>query len=223
MATKTDKKKDAGEVVLFAKASGGGVKGVRLSFAHIFKPQPGFLNEDGTRGDPRYGCAFLIPKDDPDFRPLMAALKKAKDAKLTEAFGAGKEPTLKPDFYCVKDGDLEDREEYAGNWVVSSANPRPPVIVDKDGKTVLTEADRRPYSGCYGIPVIRLWVQKKSNEGGKLRPLRVNASLEAIQFYKHGEAFGAAPIDPTEVFRDLTDADDEDDVVIGGESEDDPL
>jgi hypothetical protein len=47
-----------------------------------------------------------------------------------------------------------------------------------------------------------VWAQ--DNKYGK----RINASLEAIQFVRHGEAFGAKPVIAEEVFDDLGGDDD---------------
>jgi hypothetical protein len=52
----------------------------------------------------------------------------------------------------------------------------------------LTENDPyAPYSGCYANVILRIY----GHEGKDGQPSRINASLEAVQFAKHGEAFGA--------------------------------
>ena len=97
---------------------------------------------------------------------------------------------------------------------------RPAVVTNrKDGNGNWIEAQpggqASPYSGCYVNAVIEVWAQ--DNEHGK----RLNARLKSVQFFKDGEAFGAAPSNPNEDFTDdmagttggYDDDDDADDMV----------
>ena len=170
----------------------------RVSFVKVFKAEAyrgGKRGAGGDSGTKAYSLTVMIPKDTDDGKNLHDEIRDTIDDAMDEAFPRG-QPRLKPDKFCLKDGDLEDRDEYQGHWIVSCRNPNRPKLIDADGKTPLVEDDGRPYSGCVCNVWIRIWVQ--DNDYGQ----RVNASLEAVQFVRDGEAFsGAAPI-PDEEFKD---------------------
>jgi hypothetical protein len=65
-------------------------------------------------------------------------------------------------------------------------------------KTPLTEADGKPYAGCYVNASIELWAQ--DNNYGK----RVNASLGGVQFARDGDAFAGGGAASEDEFDDLT-------------------
>lgn len=182
------------------------LKDVRLSFADLFQPKSQ-KNEDGTERK-TFGANFLIPKDKSD-ATAQANLKKIKAAAaqaMAKKFGEDQDkwPKIKADRKCLRDGDDENWDGYADNWYLSTNSPeaRPPSVVtnrkDKDGKWVRAKPGEEgcPYSGCYVNAIARIWVQ--DNEHGK----RINASLESVQFLRAGEAFGAAPVNPDDMFDD---------------------
>jgi hypothetical protein len=203
------KKVDIGEVKL---------KNVRLSFAHLFQPQEGKVDDEtGVKGEDKYNCSFLINKSSPEGKALIAAIKAAAE-KVKKAKWGDNIPKLKPEKVCLRDGDLEEYDGYEGTAYVSASNSKPPVLIDrkkdKDGKWIkLTGSEGLLYSGCYVNGIVRLWAQ--DNKHGK----RINASLEAVQFLTHGDAFGAKPIDADEAFDD-DDASDDDDADLDEEYED---
>lgn len=213
----TEKKKEViGRVTL---------KGVRLSFADIWKPKT-LKREDGTESDPKFSANFLIPKEGSlqgvykgKTMPIMAALKAAKIDAIAKKLGEEKAKDLKirANNYAVKDGDEENYEGYAGQWYVSANNSRKPVVKGRD-KRDLTEADGVVYSGCYVNAIVTLWYQAAGTKNGNSVPHAVYASLEAVQFVKAGEAFGAPGVDDDD-FEDLTD--DEDDIGDGDADDDD--
>lgn len=170
------------------------LKNVRLSFAHVFKPQK---SKDG-KGDPKFNCSFLLDKSTKTGKENIAAMKEAM-REVREAKWGDNPPKLKAEKMCLRDGDNEDWDGYAGMMYVSASNKRRPTVIDRD-KTPLTEEDGVIYSGCHVHGIVRVWAQ--DNEHGK----RINASLEGIKFVKDGEAFGAAPLS-----EDAFDAFDDDD------------
>lgn len=208
-----EKKVDIGEVKL---------KNVRLSFAHLFKPQEGKVDDEtGVKGEDKYNCSFLIDKNTAEGKANIAAVKAAAE-RVKKAKWGENIPKLKPEKVCLRDGDLEAYDGYEGHAYVSASNSKQPVLIDrkkdKAGKWIkLTGPEGLLYSGCYVNGIVRLWAQ--DNKHGK----RVNASLEAVQFLAHGEAFGARPIDADEAFSDDDafgdDADLEDDEVDEVEDE----
>ncbi len=167
---------------------------VRLSFAQIYTAKS--VND----GEPRFSCSFLLDKDK-DAKQIEA-LKKAI-ADITKEKFKGK--SLPADKLCLRDGDEREFDGYANTMFVSAANSKRPNVVNRSRGAVADGEPQSPYSGCYVNGVIRLWAQ--DNKFGK----RINASLEAVQFVKDGDAFGAPPVDLGSALPDLPD--DEDDAV----------
>lgn len=188
------------------------VLGLRLSFASLFEPNVQ-KQDDGTTRE-TWKSNFLIPKEEKDklvgvFKgkrmPILEALKAASEEAKEKKWGSkDKWPKLKPDRVFLRDGDLEDWEGYADQFYISAnaaLSDRPSVITNrKDGNGKWIEAEPggkgAPYSGCYVNAVIVCWAQ--DNEHGK----RVNAQVKAVQFFKDGESFGAAAVNPNEEFTD---------------------
>lgn len=181
------------------------LRNVRLSFADIFEPKEQ-KNDDGTTRK-TYGANFLIAKEGDEFNNVKVIQKAATAAKRRKwGDDEDKWPKLKPEKVCLRDGDLEDWDGYADMFYVSSnrreADGPPRTITnrkDADGKWIPAKPGEAacPYAGCYVNAIVRLWAQ--DNEHGK----RINASLEAIQFLRDGEAFsGSAPVDVDEEFTD---------------------
>lgn len=190
----TEKKEIVGEVLL---------RNVRLSFPALHEPSE-MEGEDGTIRR-FYKANFLIPKDGDEFKNV-AAIKKASNEAKAKKWGSNEKewPKLKPDRICLRDGDLENWDGYAGMLYLSANSPvdrKPQVLTnrkDKDKKWIraLPGMDRNPYAGCYVNALVRLWVQ--DNKQGK----RLNASVEVVQFLRDGDAFGAAPVNADERFTD---------------------
>jgi hypothetical protein len=195
------KKKIVGEVRL---------KNVRLSFAHLFEPQPGKVDErTGVKGEDRWNASFLIDKNTPEGKAELKKVQAAAAEAKTAKWGAPQNwPKLKPDRLCLRDGDLENYDGYDGHYYLAAGrnvktkdgaeNP-PPVLVDRDPSVALDRKSGKLYSGCYVNAVVRIWAQDDKKYGKRL-----NASLEAVQFLRHGDAFGARPVDPMEAFQDET-------------------
>jgi len=176
------------------------LRDVRLSYGHIFKPGKGMKDDDGNVQPGKFGANLLMDPDTDVGKANLKRLKKAKEDVMKAKWG-DKQPKLKAEKLCTRDGNEEEGEEYQDMYFVSARNPDQPSIIDnrkgKNGKWIpLKSSDGRPYSGCYVNAIVTLWAQ--DNDYGK----RVNAVLESVQFLKHGEAFGAAPVDPNDEFDD---------------------
>lgn len=182
------------------------LKNVRLSFAALFEPDEQ-ENDDGTIRR-TFKANFLISKDEDDefAKANKAKIKKASDEAKAKKWGNDPKswPKLRPDKLCFRDGDLEDWDGYADHFYISANSPekRKPSTVtnrkDSNNRWITAEEGEKgcPYSGCYVNALIRIWVQ--DNKHGK----RINASLESVQFRADGEAFGAAPVDPNDIYDD---------------------
>ncbi len=153
------------------------LQNVRLSFPSLFNTAT-FGGEDTGK----FEGTFLLDK-----KQHASAIKEIEDAfkELAGEKLKGKVPP--PDKLCLKDGDEMDRDEMEGKMSIKASTKKRPLVLDRD-KTPLTEADGKPYAGCYVNAIIRLWAQ--DNQFGK----RINASLEGVQFHGDGEPFGAGGI-----------------------------
>jgi hypothetical protein len=205
------------------------LKNVRLSFAHLFKPQDGKVDKDtGKKGEPKFNCSFLFSKKTPEGKALYAEIKKAADEVKSKKWG-NNIPKLKPEKICLRDGDQEEYDGYEGMYYLSASNnSRPQLVhkvkdskgkwvkfVDPESGNVINDGQKYLYSGCYVNGIVKLWAQ--DNEHGK----RLNASLELVQFLKHGDAFGAKQLDADDEIDDDDVEGFEDDGDFGGDDEED--
>jgi hypothetical protein len=172
---------------------------VRLAFPQLFEAKT--VNGEG---EPAFSASFLLSTD----HPAVAELKKAMEQVGKEKWGA-KWPAVKKeieakDRTALHDGDTKaDYAGFPGHLFVSARNKTRPLVIDRD-KTPLTQADGRPYAGCFVNASIELWCQ--DNNYGK----RINASLRGVQFLRDGDAFaggGAASDDEFDEIEEGADAD----------------
>ena len=192
------------------------LKMVRLSYPHLFRPK-GFGKKN--EGDPKFSATAII---DPDTKAGAAALELLDDAiaYVREEKWGEKQPKIKGDRICLREGD-SDEDETDGMMICAASNLKRPLTLDENGDEVV-EADDVIYGGCYVDMIIRVWAQ--DNDYGQ----RVNASLEGVKFRKDGEAFSAASKTSADDFDDEDDApkrgrsrsrdDDEDDAPKRGRS-----
>jgi len=158
------------------------LKNVRLSFAHLFKKET-FKNPDGTVTVGKYAATLLLDKN--EHAEVIAMLKQSSQQAAIDKFGAGKVP--KSIVLPLKDGDTQDYDGYENQMYLKAASTRKPIIIDQRKKAI-AEEDEIIFSGDYVNAKIDYWVQ--DNAFGK----KVNVNLQAIQFVREGERFGAAPV-----------------------------
>jgi hypothetical protein len=196
------------------------LRNVRISFANLFKPQE---FKDAQTGKVRwtYNVNALIPKYLPDgsVNPQMAQCQEAIRQAIVARWG-DKAPKIPAERRCFRDGEPKDPDTgqrealydgYEGCCFLSANKtvegpeaPNPLVLIDSrkgpDGKFPrLKLSDGKLYSGCVVDMIVRVY----GFDGSKLRvPDRVNASLEAVKFVRHGEAFGAKPVDAESSFEE---------------------
>ena len=168
---------------------------VRLAFPVLWTAK----NVNGE-GEPAFSASFIFAKDD---RKNINLVQNAIEIVGKEKFGAKwaaiKKDCEAKDKLALHDGDL--KAEYAGfegNFYVSARNKTRPPVFDAD-KSILVEADGKPYGGCYVNAVVEIWAQ--DNKFGK----RVNASLGGVQFYRDGDAFAGGGVANEDDFDDLSD------------------
>jgi Protein of unknown function (DUF2815) len=179
------------------------LKDVRLAFPSLFK-----ASAPATGGEAAFSASFLLPKTHKQLPEIKAAFKTlAKDK-----WGAKSDSVLKSleaaDKLCLHDGDAKaDYEGFEGNLFISARAKVRPTVFNQQ-REELTEADGKPYSGCFVNASIELWAQ--DNGFGK----RINAQLRGVQFLRDGDAFAGGSR--------AADAD-EFDELGAPEGEDDPL
>lgn len=157
---------------------------VRLAFPDLF-----IATAFEAGQEEKYGCTFLIPKNSNLHKEVEHAINEVAAAK----WGAKAKEILatlrgNPSKFCFTDGDLKTQYDgFAGMMALTAKNKARPLVTDRD-KTPLTQADGRPYAGCYVHGSVELWAQ--DNKWGK----GIRARLRAVMFYKDGDAFaGGAP------------------------------
>jgi hypothetical protein len=156
---------------------------VRGAFLHLFQPQ-----ESNQGGDPKYNGTFIIEPGSANAKALAKAVEQVAKEKWGEKAAGILAQLRKADKVCYREepkvnqsGDVYEGFEDK-HWVSANDKVRP-TVVDRD-KSPLTQADGRPYSGCYLNVILDVWAQ--DNAFGK----RINASLKGVQFVKDGDAFG---------------------------------
>ena len=170
------------------------LKNVRLAFPDLWTAVA-FEGE----GEKKFGATFLIPKNSPQIKEIKTAILEVAKAQWKD-----KAPAIlktlegNPNKFCFMDGDTKTYDGYAGNMYLTAKNKKRPTIKDRDTST-LTEADEKPYGGCYVNASVELWAQ--DNKWGK----GIRASLRGVQFYKDGDQFTAGSVASDDEFEDLGD------------------
>lgn len=179
------------------------LKRVRLSFADNIadaeKGEPRVNGKHKGKVPYRWSANFIIAgSDEETIKAVRAAMRIARDRKWPDP---DTRPKIKPEKQCLRDGSEESYAGYPGNWYVSAsqtaygrgdeAPKRPFRIIDRnkvkldDGTRGFPDAAGKIYAGCYVNVKIRIWAQDDPEYGKRL-----NASIEAVQFWEDGEAFG---------------------------------
>lgn len=199
----------------FASSKSVFLNNVRLQWADIYKPGEGM---DG--GAPKYKVVALFTRDSDAAKIAGAAMLEAA-TELWGANAKNVIGTISANSKAVRDGNgklMDDgsvRPEFKDMLFVSAANKsRPQVVAPKrhNGKFVMITEDARamcdgidvtdevgyevtaPYRGCYvNLKVTFVAGKAFTTPDKKQIPNQVYAKLEAIQYVRKGEAFGAGP------------------------------
>ena len=172
------------------------IPNARLAFPDIWAPR---VPDEGG-GKAKYGGLFIISPS----APVVAELRNAFAAVAKEKWGTKADVILKAiigqDKTCLHEGNVT-KSQYNGfqdMLYVSARTEQRPTIVDRN-RTPLTQADGKPYSGCYVTALVELYAQ--DNKYGK----RINAQLRGLQFSADGDAFAAGTPAAEDEFADLGD------------------
>lgn len=194
------------------------LKNVRLQWADIYTPSSGEIA--GKKTEPKYKVVALFAKDSEAMNVGKQGLLEAARAlwgsnaqNVVEQISANSKAIRAGNSKLNDDGSV--RAEFKDLFFISASNKQKPQIVAPklfNGKFVtITEAGRgladgldvtdqlgyvikAPYRGCYVNLKVQFVAGKafKSNSG-EMIPNQVYAKLEAIQFVRDGEPFGAGP------------------------------
>ena len=172
------------------------LKDVRLSFPDLWKPgKP--LNPTDT---PKFGGQFIIEPGSENEKIIKAAMVAEAQGMFGpnwQAIVSAMEKSKK----CFRRGDdnLDNsgaiRLGYEGKMYIVARNKSKPAIVGAKAKNAdgswnyLTEADGKPYGGCYVNAKLNIKAMKAKEQ----IPNQIYATLEAVQFVRDGESFGSGP------------------------------
>ena len=170
---------------------------VRLSYCNVFKPR---AYQEGDKE--KYSCVLLVPKSD---EKTVKKLKKAIRAEIEEgkaAYWNGREP--KNMWNPLRDGDDEDRPEYAGMYYINAKSDTKPILLDRDGEELFDQSEI--YSGCWARAIINLYAFDNRSKG-------VGAALNSLKKHRDDKPFGnAMTVDSArDSFDEDDDYDEEDD------------
>lgn len=165
------------------------LKNVRIAFPAIFT-----ATQVNGEGKPAFSASFLMPPEHPDVETVRTGITNVAIAKWGDEATDILRALIAGDKVCLHDGDLKAQYDgFLGNLFISARSPARPTVIAQD-RSVLVEADGKPYSGCYVNAQIALWAQ--ANNYGK----RVNAQLRGVQFLRDGEAFGGGAVAQADEF-----------------------
>lgn len=145
----------------------------RLSFPHLFQPQPARKPGDKLY----YNCVLLFPKT-ADLSVLKEAAKKAAEERWPDP---AKRPKLRSPF---RDGDEKQLDGYAGHIYVSFKSERAPRVVDENVVEVIDP--KKIYPGCYARVSFTCYAYDQDGNRG------VGFGLGNVQFLRDGKPFGNA-------------------------------
>ena len=173
---------------------------VRGAFLELFEPK--VIGND-PKAEPRCSGAFIMDPNTPEGQANMNKVVQAIQTVAAEKWGAKAAEVLEgikaKGKMCLQPGSTRaEYDGFAGMVFVAANNKARPFVLDRDGKTPISAADGKAYSGAFYNVSIDVWAQ--DNEWGK----RVNAKLLAVQFCRDGEAFSGGASYSQEDFSDLT-------------------
>jgi len=192
------------------------LKNVRLSFPDIWKPSDPSTDDSGNVIAGKFGGQGIFAQTS----EAAVLAKKAFMEVATAKWGANAANVvnaLAKDKKCIRQGNQNldksgaIRDGYKDMlYIVSRNKARPAIVAHKfhNGKPVIIGEDGSawqdghqvnvpfeviaPYGGCYVNLKVDIYAMEGS--GAKARQGKsINATLQAVQFQAHGEAFGSAP------------------------------
>lgn len=165
------------------------IRDVRLAFPSLWK-----ATAPRSGGEAAFSASFILPPAHEQLAEIRAALVDVSKEKWGAKADGVYKALEQGDKLALHNGNTKSEYEgYEGNLFISTRSKVRPTVLDQQRQD-LTEADGKPYSGCYVDVSIELWAQ--DNDYGK----RINAQLRGVQFRRDGDAFagGARAADADE-------------------------
>lgn len=181
------------------------LKRVRFRYGHLDSPQKFKPQEDGTIPSPKFNLNALLSKKTKDGKENISTMSEAIEQVLENFYG-DEVPKIKADKLCMRDGDQEDWDGFAGNMYVACSNKKRPVCMGlkkSDGRLEVEDIPDYLYDGCYADVHLSLWVDTERK--------RVNAQLDGLQFRGHGERFSGGREMSEDDFEDYEEEDGDED------------
>jgi len=132
------------------------IKEARCSFPRLYGAE---VKEDGGTFGP--GITLVLEKE--RHSAVLAEIKADMRAAIVENPKLKKNPPT-GEKLCLRAPDRDELKYEAGNLVIKANNPRPPIVLEPDGHTVMTEATDKsgagstlslsPYSMCQRLPTV---------------------------------------------------------------------
>lgn len=215
----------------------------------LYFPQAEMTTKGKHKGKWRFnwGAKFILPpKDSAEGKAIYAQCKKAMSAaKLLKWGEKAEEIKIKLANTPLQDGDDEEVTDFGpmkGAYFLSASKtvygpkdgdekdvPKRPFriigprkVKDRDSgelrfPDVKPGDESAPYSGCIVNVKVEFWGQEADGERGI--PNRANATILAVQFARHGEAFGGGARVDVDADFDEEDGDEDDDQVSGSDDD----
>jgi len=171
------------------------IRDARCSFPRLYSAEE---RDGATFGT---GITLVLEKD--KHAETIAEIRQEMKAAVAGNDKLRKNPPP-ADKLCLRKPDRPELEYKEGNLILKANSPRPPVVLEADGRTVMTEATDKIYSGCYVNAKVEVWGQ--ANQYGR----RVNGKLIAVQYVpKAAESFDGSYVSPDEAVKGFDSLDDD--------------
>ena len=118
----------------------------------------------------KFKGTFLMDKSD----PVIGIIRSVCLEKIKE-----KGVKVKPENWCIKDGDEYDDEHYHGKFVLTAGSHTKPILLDQKG-TIVSVDDGEFYPGVIVDALVSFWVNVKGSN-------RVVGELHLVRKVEDGE------------------------------------
>jgi len=158
------------------------IKEARCSFPQLYGKD--------TRDDQTFNPGITLILEKEKHAAVIAEIKSQIKATIDGNSKLKKQPPT-GERICLRLPDRDELKYKPGNVILKANSQKPPLVLEPNGRTVMTEETDRIYSGCYVNAKIEIWGQ--ANKWGR----RVNAKLIAVQFVpKEADSFDGSYVAP---------------------------
>lgn len=168
------------------------VNNLRISFPDLFTARP-----QSEGGEPKFACTFLVEAGSQLEKDIEAEILRVAEAKWPGK-GAQVIKSIAGNNmrYCFRPEGEKEYSGYEGHRFFKATNKQRPTVIDRN-KAPLTQADGKPYSGCYCNGSVNFFAYENNGAKG------IACNLKGIQFFKDGDAFAGGGIASPDEFDDL--------------------